>query len=230
MFNSIAHRYDFLNHFLSLGIDRIWRRKAIRKLESGNPGIILDLATGTADLAIAAARLHPRKIIGIDISEKMLELGRQKVVRKRLEDVVFLQKGDSEHLDFADRSFDAVMVAFGVRNFENTVQGISEMYRVLKPGGRIVVLEFSFPQKFPVKQLYNFYFSKILPAIGRLFSRDSSAYQYLPESVDNFLYGEPFLRLLENEGFTCLYSQSLSFGIAQIYSGKKEIHNKLQKD
>ena len=230
MFDHIAPRYDFLNHFLSLGIDRIWRRKTIRYLKPFSPETILDLATGTADLAIAASRLNPKKIRGIDLSEKMLALGREKIERKKLGGLIELSKGDSGNIPFPDQTYNAVMVAFGVRNFENPQEGIDEMFRVLKPEGNILVLEFSNPEKFPVKQLYNFYFFKILPALGRLFSKDHSAYSYLPKSVKKFPYGEAFLQLLENAGFSCLVAKSLSFGIAHIYFGKKEVHNNTGKD
>jgi len=230
MFDHIAPRYDFLNHFLSMGIDRIWRKKAIRLLKPLAPHTILDLATGTGDLAIAAIRLNPSKITGVDLSEKMLEHGRRKIRKLNLSDVIELIKGDSEKIPFPDRTFDAVTVAFGVRNFETPQKGINEMFRVLKPDGSVVVLEFSHPKKFPVKQLYHFYFFKILPTLGRIFSKDHSAYFYLPESVKEFPYGESFLQLLENAGFSCLMAKPLSFGIAHIYFGKKEIHNKPDKD
>jgi len=230
MFDHIAPHYDFLNHFLSLGIDRIWRRKAIRLLEPLSPTTILDLATGTGDLAIAASRLNPGKITGLDISEKMLDLGRNKIRKKKLSGLIELKKGDSEQLPFQNETYDAVMAAFGVRNFEVPQKGIDEMFRVLKPGGNVVVLEFSRPQKFPVKQLYNFYFFRILPNLGRIFSKDYSAYSYLPESVEQFPCGEAFLQMLENAGFSRLVAKPLSFGIAHIYFGVKEAHNKPGKD
>lgn len=222
MFNSIAHRYDFLNHFLSAGIDYSWRRKAIRLLEKNNPGTILDVATGTGDLAIEAAkRIKDVRITGIDIAEDMLEIGRKKIKEKKLADRIDLQPGDSENLQFPDASFDAVMVAFGVRNFENLEKGLAEMFRVLKPNGRVVILEFSKPGNFPVKQLYNFYFRYILPFLGRIISGDPKAYTYLPESVGAFPAGEEFLNLLRMVGFRDTKLRVLTFGIATIYNAYK---------
>lgn len=220
MFNNIAHRYDFLNHFLSLGVDKLWRKKAIKELEANRPKIILDVATGTADLAIEALKLNPDKIIGIDISTEMLKAGRKKIKKKRIENIE-LQEGDSENLNFHDEYFNAVMAAFGVRNFENLDAGLKEMHRILKPEGKVVILEFSKPMVFPVKQLYNFYFKGIIPFFGRFFSKDNSAYSYLPESVDNFPDGENFLNQLRKSGFINTKSISLSFGIASIYTGEK---------
>lgn len=222
MFNNIAPRYDFLNHFLSLGIDKIWRKKAINKLKDIAPEYILDVATGTADLAIEAFRLNPKKIIGIDISIQMLEIGELKIRNNKLECVIELQKGDSENMSFPDNTFDAVTVAFGVRNFENLDKGLSEIYRVIKPNGRLVVLEFSKPGKFPVKQVYSFYFKSLLPFIGKIISKDKSAYTYLPESVMQFPEKHEFLNKLEVVGFKQCSYQSLSFGIACIYVGDKK--------
>jgi demethylmenaquinone methyltransferase / 2-methoxy-6-polyprenyl-1,4-benzoquinol methylase len=222
MFNNIAKRYDFLNHFLSLGIDNIWRKKTIDKLKDISPEYILDVATGTADLAIEAFRLNPRKIIGIDISLQMLKIGELKIRNKKLECVIDLQKGDSENIAFPDNTFDAVTVAFGVRNFENIDKGLSEIYRVTKPNGRLVVLEFSKPDKFPVKQVYSFYFKRLLPFIGKIISKDKSAYTYLPESVMLFPEKLDFLNKLEIIGFRQCSYQSLSFGIACIYVGNKK--------
>jgi demethylmenaquinone methyltransferase/2-methoxy-6-polyprenyl-1,4-benzoquinol methylase len=221
MFNSIAGRYDFLNHFLSLGIDYRWRKKAIKLVGTHYPKTILDVATGTGDLAIAAARLHPLKITGIDIAEDMLAIGRKKIAKKKLGHLISLETGDSENLQFNDESFDCVMVAFGVRNFENLGQGLSEMCRVTRKGGVVAILEFSKPEKFPVKQLYNFYFRFILPFIGRIISGNKSAYTYLPESVVNFPVGEQFLQMLENAGFVQTTCKPLTFGIATLYSGVK---------
>ena len=221
MFNDIAPRYDFLNHFLSAGIDRRWRKKAVRILRSNNPKTILDVATGTADLAIEACQITPDRITGIDIAEDMLSIGRKKIKAKNLDSVITLETGDSENLHFPDQSFDAVMVAFGVRNFENLEKGLREMHRVLSPKGMVLVLEFSKPVKFPVKQLYNFYFKNILPGLGRLISGNSSAYTYLPDSVGKFPTGEAFTKLLENVGFTDTKHRSLTFGIASIYTGIK---------
>ncbi|OFX83151.1 MAG: bifunctional demethylmenaquinone methyltransferase/2-methoxy-6-polyprenyl-1,4-benzoquinol methylase [Bacteroidetes bacterium GWF2_33_16] len=222
MFNNIARRYDFLNHFLSLGIDIIWRRKAINRLKDIHPKQILDVATGTADLAIEALRLNPERILGIDISDQMLELGKQKIRKKNCNHIIDLQKGDSENIQFSDHSFDAVTVAFGVRNFENLEKGLSEIFRVLKPKGRLIVLEFSKPNRFPVKQFYHFYFKVVLPLIGRIVSKDKSAYTYLPESVMRFPEKVNFINLLEQIGFKKCSFQSLSFGIACIYIGNKE--------
>lgn len=220
MFNSIAGHYDFLNHFLSLGTDRWWRRRAINIVGRHlHPEKILDVATGTADLAIASIKLKPAKVIGIDISEEMLNLGRRKIVARGLDDKIELLRGDSEAIAFPDGSFDAVMAAFGVRNFENTLRGLTEMARVLRPGGMIMILEFSRPAHFPFKQIYNFYFTRILPWIGRRISGDKSAYTYLPRSVMSFPDNEAFLKLLRDAGFTNERQKKLSGGIASIYYG-----------
>jgi len=221
MFNNISSRYDFLNHFLSLGIDIYWRRKAIAQLKNDHPQIILDVATGTADFAIEATALNPTKIIGVDISEGMLEIGRKKIRKKKLEDLIELQMGDSEKLLFEDNNFDAIIVSFGVRNFENLKKGLEDMYRVLKPKGKLVVVEFSKPSRFPFKQIFNFYFSFILPIIGKFISRDTTAYSYLPESVQAFPYGNAFLEKLEIVGFKETKCLPLTFGISSIYIGQK---------
>ncbi|MFM7022677.1 MAG: bifunctional demethylmenaquinone methyltransferase/2-methoxy-6-polyprenyl-1,4-benzoquinol methylase UbiE [Flavobacteriales bacterium] len=221
MFNNIAGKYDFLNHFLSLGIDVLWRKKAIRLLKSGQPKNILDIATGTGDFAIAALKLNPVKVTGVDISEGMVEVGKIKVKKRKLDDKVELRSGDSENLPFADNTFDAITVGFGVRNFENLKKGLSEMNRVLKPGGQVAVLEFSKPAKFPVKQLYNFYFKRIVPLIGKIMSKDSSAYTYLPESVQAFPDGEKFTAVLKEVGFNNAVIHPLTFGIATIYIATK---------
>lgn len=221
MFNTISGHYDFLNHFLSFGIDILWRKKMIRKMGKFEPRIILDVATGTGDLAIEAFKLNPTKIIGIDIAEDMLVIGRKKIKKRKLDSLINLQLGDSENLPFKDIEFDATMVAFGVRNFENLDKGLSEMHRVLKKGGQIWVLEFSKPKQFPIKQLYSFYFKNILPMIGRIISKDQSAYTYLPDSVQEFPSGGQFLKHLRDVGFGELKMFSLSFGIASIYCGQK---------
>lgn len=221
MFNSIAHRYDFLNHFLSAGIDYSWRKKAIRLLGRSQPKTILDVATGTADLAIEAIKINPEKITGIDIAEDMLVVGRDKISKKGLSNLITLETGDSEAIQFEDSSFDAVMVAFGVRNFENLEKGLSEMCRVIRPGGIVMILEFSKPQKFPVKQLYHFYFRYILPTLGRMISGDRAAYAYLPDSVNQFPAGSEFLRILEKTGFKKGKHIPLTFGIASIYTAEK---------
>ena len=192
MFNSISGKYDFLNHFLSLGIDILWRRRAIKLLKKHQPKFILDIATGTADFAIEALSLNPEKIIGVDISEGMLAVGREKLTRKGLNDKIELLSGDSEGLPFEDNIFDAVIVSFGVRNFEHLEKGLCDMFRVLKPGGQMVILEFSKPQLFPFKQLYQFYFNWILPQIGKMVSKDNAAYTYLPNSVQAFPDGAAF--------------------------------------
>ena len=221
MFNNIAHRYDFLNHFLSIGIDRCWRRKLIRKMGKFHPSDILDVATGTADLAIAAAKLNPQKILGIDIAEEMLAIGQLKVDRLHLQKIIQLRQADSEDLPFPNTSFDGVMVAFGVRNFEDLDKGLAQMYRVLRQGGRVYILEFSKPRKFPIKQLYGFYFNHILPILGRMVSKDMSAYTYLPESVGAFPDGPEFLALMELAGFRHVECHQLTFGVASLYSGQK---------
>lgn len=221
MFNSISKRYDFLNHFLSLGIDIIWRKQAINRLKNDKPKLILDIATGTGDLAIEALKLNPDKIIGIDISSGMLEVGKNKIAKLGLEDKIELQLGDSEGLLFDDNNFDAVIVAFGVRNFEHLEKGLADMFRVLKDGGKVVILEFSKPNSFPMKQLYNFYFKSILPIIGKFVSKDRAAYTYLPESVKQFPDGDEFLNILNKTGFKQTQCTSLTFGISSIYTGIK---------
>ncbi|MDW3211717.1 MAG: bifunctional demethylmenaquinone methyltransferase/2-methoxy-6-polyprenyl-1,4-benzoquinol methylase UbiE [Reichenbachiella sp.] len=221
MFNNISKRYDFLNHFLSLGIDILWRKKAIKQLKAHQPKLILDIATGTGDLAIEALKLNPEKIIGVDISEGMLEVGRKKMIELGVEDQVEMRLGDSEQLLFEDNKFDAVIVAFGVRNFENLEKGLADMRRVLKDGGKLVVLEFSKPTKFPMKQLYGFYFKAILPLIGKLVSSDNAAYTYLPESVAEFPYGQQFLDVLEKTGYKNTQCKPLTFGISSIYTALK---------
>ncbi len=222
MFNSIAFRYDFLNHFLSFGNDRCWRKKAIRIISGKytNPKI-LDVATGTGDLAIAAMSLDPIHISCIDISEKMLEIGRKKIKKRRLSDLIDLQQGDSEMISFNDNTFDITMVAFGVRNFSDPLRGLTEMQRVLKPGGMIMVLEFSRPSDFPIKQIYSFYFLSILPFIGRIFSKNRKAYRYLPESVMEFPDNERFIELLGKAGFSGMKQIRLTGGIASIYTASK---------
>jgi len=221
MFNRIARYYDFLNHFLSLSLDKTWRKKAIDQLTEDKPKVILDVATGTADLAIEALRLNPDKIIGIDISDKMLELAKEKIDKRGLSNKIHVQKGDSENLPFAEGSFDAVTVAFGVRNFENLAKGLSEMSRVIRKGGMVVILEFSRPRKSPFKQLFRFYFNNILPFIGKVVSRDNKAYRYLPESVKEFPDGTDFINMLKKAGFSSPEYKPLSFGICTIYTGKK---------
>jgi len=221
MFDNISHRYDFLNHFLSLGIDKGWRHTAINFLRPLKPAQILDVATGTGDFALQALALKPEKVIGVDISEGMLSVGRKKIANKHLEKLVELRNGDSENLPFEENRFDAVTVGFGVRNFENLNKGLREIFRVLKPGGMIVVLEFSRPRKFPFKQLYRFYFRFILPKIGRIVSSDKAAYTYLPESVEVFPDGDDFIHILHQTGFKNTQCRPLTFGISSIYVGTK---------
>jgi demethylmenaquinone methyltransferase/2-methoxy-6-polyprenyl-1,4-benzoquinol methylase len=221
MFNDIAGRYDLLNHLLSMGIDRGWRKKLVRLMSQDNPRHILDLATGTADLAIAAAKIKPEKITGTDIAEEMLAIGKEKVKKLGLERIITLLKADSENLPFPDAEFDAAMVAFGVRNYENLPKGLSEMCRVLKPGSKAFILEFSKPKKFPVKQLFGFYSRFILPLIGRLVSKHSTAYTYLPESVAAFPQDNEFITIMLSSGFSKAEFISLSFGITNLYIGKK---------
>lgn len=221
MFDSISRNYDLLNHMLSLGIDIRWRKRAIRLLKQYNPQYILDLATGTGDFAIQAASLKPRKITGIDISEGMLDIGREKISRSRLDNQIELLYGDSENLPFENNKFDAVIVAFGVRNFENLKKGLEEMERVLDKGGVGLILEFSKPAKFPFKQIYYLYFNYILPFIGKIVSKDHSAYQYLPESVKAFPDGDGFLNILRQTGFKNTRCYPQTFGISTIYIGEK---------
>lgn len=222
MFDNIAYRYDFLNRFLSVGIDIQWRKKAIKQLKDIDPKKILDVATGTADVAIMTARiLQPEKIIGIDISDGMLNFGRKKIERLGLQNLIELLNGDSETIKFDDNSFDAVTVAFGVRNFQHLEKGLSEIKRVLKPGGKLVVLEFSKPKTAIVKQLYHVYMNVVAPGIGKLFSKNRNAYKYLDESIKKFPEGKNFTTILDNLGYTNTYCKPLSFGICSIYCGEK---------
>ena len=221
MFNSIAPQYDFLNRFLSLGIDKGWRKKAIQSLKDIEPKYILDVATGTADLAIESIKLNPIKVTGVDISALMLKVGEEKIIAKKLSHIIELVKGDSEELKFSDNNFDAITVAFGVRNFEHLQKGIDEMFRVLKTGGKIVILEFSKPKSFPFKQVYDFYFKHILPTWGGLISKNKSAYTYLPESVKHFPEGKEFITYLNQAGFKKASVQPLTFGICSLYIATK---------
>lgn len=221
MFDSIAPKYDFLNHFLSMGIDNTWRRKAIKQVKVYRPNNLLDIATGTGDFAVAASKLKLNEIVGIDISERMLAVGVEKMKRKNLDQLITLQKGDSENLVFEDATFDSAISGFGVRNFENLEKGLSEIHRVLKPRGICCILEFSKPKAFPIKQIYNFYFHWVLPKFGKLISKDSSAYTYLPESVDVFPEGDAFVEIMKGIGFKNCRRKPLSFGIASLYLGEK---------
>lgn len=220
MFDSIAFRYDFLNHFMSFGIDRLWRRKAISiiSVTHANPEI-LDVATGTGDLAIAAMKLDPVHVTGIDISAKMLEIGKKKIIKKGLSGKIELIQADSEKIPFGENSFDVAMVAFGVRNFNDPLKGLSEMKRVLRKGGLVLVLEFSKPLNPPFRQIYNFYFLNILPVIGRIFSKNRNAYRYLPDSVMKFPDNEKFVELMKKAGFETVRQKKLTGGVASIYTG-----------
>ncbi len=221
MFDAIAPKYDFINQLLSMGIHKGWRKKSVQLLAAQQPKMILDVATGTADFAIEAMKLKPEKIVGVDISAGMLKLGQEKINKLQLQNKIELKLADSESLPFPDNSFDAITVGFGVRNFEHLEQGIRDMHRVLKPGGSLVILEFSKPRVFPVKQLYKFYFKYVTPFIGKIFSKDNSAYRYLPESVNAFPDGNDFLNVLTKTGLKEAKAISLSFGIASIYISKK---------
>ena len=226
MFDDIAFRYDFLNHLLSFGIDRRWRKKAIRVISEThtNPRII-DVATGTGDLAVAALKLDPVHITGIDISNNMLERGREKVMKMGLSGMIDFLEGDSENIPFDDKSFDVAMVAFGVRNFSDRLKGLAEMNRVLNDRGMIMVLEFSRPAHFPFKHIYNLYFTVLMPFIGRLFSKNRMAYRYLPESVMRFPENEQFMELMRMAGFSKVGQKRLTGGIASIYTGFKSADN-----
>jgi demethylmenaquinone methyltransferase / 2-methoxy-6-polyprenyl-1,4-benzoquinol methylase len=222
MFDKIAHRYDFLNRFLSAGIDISWRKKAIKQLASLHPQMVLDVATGTADVALLTHQLlQPKKIIGIDISEGMLELGRKKIADKKLETSIELQTGDSEAINFANNTFDAVTVSFGVRNFANLKTGLLEMLRVLKPGGKLVILEFSKPTLPGIKNLYNLYTGYIAPQAGRFIAKNKEAYQYLNDSIEAFPEGKNLVAILEEVGYKNVILKPLSLGICTIYCGSK---------
>lgn len=222
MFDAIAPRYDLLNRVLSFGIDVWWRKRAVALLKEENPRRILDVATGTADLALEAQQtLEPEKVVGVDISEEMLAFGRKKIAVRGLSDRVVLRTGDAQKLPFSDNQFDAALVAFGVRNFEDLDAGLADMRRVLRPGGSLVVLEFSQPEVFPIKQLYEFYSRHILPRIGRTISQNEGAYQYLPDSVAAFPSGPDFLGRMRAVGYADLQWKPLTFGIASLYYGRK---------
>jgi len=218
MFNNVAGTYDFLNHFFSLGIDKLWRRKLVKLIGQSNPKQILDVATGTADVAIAETKLNPDKIIGVDISEKMLAVGREKI--KKYPNIE-LQLADGADLPFANDTFDAVSISFGIRNFENAAAGLGEMRRVLKPGAKVFVLEFSKPTNWFFKKIYYFYFCYVLPFVGKIVSKDARAYTYLPESVRIFPDGKKFVELLQYAGFKNIECKPLTFGISTIYIAEK---------
>jgi len=223
MFDDISNRYDFLNHFLSFGIDNIWRRKLTSLLSIKNPKNILDVATGTGDLAIAMAKLNPLNITGIDIAEKMLDIARVKVRQRKLNGIITFTPGDAEKIPFSDGSFDAVTVAFGVRNYEHLLQGLKEMNRVLKPGGTMMILEFSHPRSGILKFIYKLYSRTIIPFTGKVISKNSYAYQYLPDSVAAFPSGEDFLEILKGAGLNNRRQYPLSGGIASIYMAEKQM-------
>jgi demethylmenaquinone methyltransferase/2-methoxy-6-polyprenyl-1,4-benzoquinol methylase len=222
MFNTISPQYDFLNHLLSGGIDIIWRKKAIKLLQNKGIKTMLDIATGTGDFAIEALKINPEKIVGVDISEGMLSFGQEKIKKMGLEKTIQLQKGDSEKLPFSDNSFDAVIVSFGVRNFENLQKGLTDMFRVTKPGGYCLILEFSNPRKFPMKQLYTFYSKYCLQFLGKMISKDPSAYTYLPESVKAFPDGPEFIQIFKSVGYSETNWIPMTGGICSIYIGQKQ--------
>lgn len=221
MFNQIAGSYDFLNHVLSLNIDKRWRKKAIASIKSDRPRRILDVATGTADMAIGAMRINPVQVTGVDVSTGMLEIGRRKISERGLSDRITLIEAACEALPFDESSFDAAIVAFGVRNFNDPELGLREIYRVLSPGGKLAILEFSLPRQKWLRTGYRFYFHRLVPAIGRWFSRDLSAYRYLPDSVEAFPKGEDFVAMLNRSGFTSSDYKPLSLGICGLYTGTK---------
>jgi demethylmenaquinone methyltransferase/2-methoxy-6-polyprenyl-1,4-benzoquinol methylase len=221
MFNNISAKYDFLNHFLSLGIDKLWRKKAVKMLRSINPKRILDIATGTGDFALESLSLKPTQIVGLDISSGMLDHGRVKMKKKGVDHIITMQQGDSEDIPYEDNYFDGLTVGFGVRNFENLEKGLGEMLRVVRPGGKLIILEFSKPKKFPIKQLFAFYSKNIIPILGKSISKDSNAYTYLPESVAAFPEGKDFENILAKVGYKEINSTLVSGGIATIYAGTK---------
>ncbi|MFV0365552.1 MAG: bifunctional demethylmenaquinone methyltransferase/2-methoxy-6-polyprenyl-1,4-benzoquinol methylase UbiE [Mangrovibacterium sp.] len=221
MFDNIAPKYDFLNHSLSLGIDKLWRKKAIRILAKFSPKTILDVASGTGDFAVAATKLKPQRVVGFDLSEQMLKVGEEKVAKKGLQEIISFQKGDSEQMPFGTASFDAITCGFGVRNFEHLEKGLHEFHRVLKDDGVALILEFSKPKYFPFKQLYFFYFFRILPFLGKMISKDAAAYSYLPKSVMNFAEDEQFMQIMTQIGFREVKQWRLTCGIATIYLGRK---------
>jgi demethylmenaquinone methyltransferase / 2-methoxy-6-polyprenyl-1,4-benzoquinol methylase len=222
MFNNIANRYDLLNSLLSMGIHKGWRRKCVNLLAKRKPSAILDVATGTGDFAIACAKLNPANITGIDISEGMLAFGREKIKKLGLDRLILLEAGNAETYDAADNSFDAITVGFGVRNFQDLKKGLRNLLRLLKPGGTLVVLEFSYPTNFFVKGMYNFYLGYMTPLTGRLLSKDTRAYSYLAESVKAFPHNEDFVNVMKHCGFVNCSFETLSMGIAGIYAGEKQ--------
>ncbi|WP_188462600.1 bifunctional demethylmenaquinone methyltransferase/2-methoxy-6-polyprenyl-1,4-benzoquinol methylase UbiE [Bizionia arctica] len=222
MFDTISKEYDGLNRVISFGIDIKWRKNVVNLVAQTNPNIILDIATGTGDLAINLAETKAEKIIGLDISQGMLEVGKKKILNKNLQDRIEMVVGDSENLPFEENTFDAITVGFGVRNFENLEKGLSEIHRVLKPGGIFVILETSVPTKTPFKQGYNLYTKNIMPLIGRLFSKDQSAYKYLSDSASVFPFGEVLNNILRESGFINVVNKPQTFGVATIYTSSKK--------
>ena len=221
MFDKVSENYDFLNRVLTFGIDIRWRKKVVKAVAKNNPKKLLDIATGTGDFAIMLAELNPDKVIGLDISQGMLDIGIEKIKNKNLTSLIDMIQGDSENMPFEDNTFDAITIGFGVRNFENLDKGLQEIHRVLKPKGILAILETSQPEKFPMKQLFKFYSKYIIPTIGGLFSKDKSAYSYLPESAAAFPYGENFNNILQKNGFNNATNKPLTFGIASMYTAKK---------
>ena len=221
MFDNIANRYDFLNSLMSLGIHKGWRKKCVKLIADKNPQVILDVATGTADFAIECAKLHPKNIIGVDISEGMMSAGRVKLKTLKLDSLITLESGNAETLVYSDNTFDAIVVGFGVRNFQNLEKGLSNLYRILKPGGQLVILEFAYPTNWFIKTIYTFYFSYVTPFMGKLFSKDNRAYSYLTESVKAFPNNQKFLAILNKTNYKNTSFQSLSFGVAAIYKAEK---------
>lgn len=222
MFDNISPRYDFLNHLLSINIDKTWRRRTVEALVQHHPKRILDIATGTADLALLIAKKLPSaQIVGLDLSEKMLEIGREKIAKQDLESQISLQQGDAAHLTFPDNTFDSVTIAFGARNFEHLSDSLREIRRVMAPGGRLFILEFSMPTTFPIKQIYRLYFLRLLPSIGSWISKDKAAYSYLPTSVQNFPPPSLFMKIIADNDFRQVEKTPFSFGIATLYSAIK---------
>ncbi len=221
MFDNVSTNYDFLNRVLTFGIDINWRKRVVKVVAENKPKQLLDIATGTGDFAIMLAKLNPEKVIGLDISQGMLDKGIEKIKNKKLESLIDMIQGDSENMPFKDNTFDAITVGFGVRNFENLDKGLQEIFRVLKPGGILAILETSQPESFPMKQLFKFYSKYIIPTIGGLFSKDKSAYSYLPESAAAFPYGKNFNNILQKNGFNSATNKPLTFGIASMYTAKK---------
>lgn len=223
MFDNIAPTYDRLNHILSFNIDKLWRKRVVRMLRKSHPAMVMDMATGTGDLAIAMARrMSDVRILGVDLSEEMLAVARQKIEREGLKDRIEVRKGDAENLAFVDsETMDAATVAFGVRNFENLEKGLAEIYRTLRPGGKLIVLEFSIPRNALVRWVYAQYSHRLLPRIGAMLSKDRQAYDYLPDSVEEFPSPERFKEILRGVGFSDIKARSQSFGIAHIYQATK---------